>query len=419
MTEIPNKILFVEDNPAIRDLFSARLSENLTMSVLNAASMQEALAIISDQKQDIFLTVLDLNLPDSPNGEIVDVVIAEGLPVIVLTGSMKESMHDIMAAKPIIDYVIKRNMSEMSYLISLIDRIRKNVDTKVLIVDDNDDTRHFLRLLLTILHFEIYDAASASEGLEVLKQHPDIKLVITDYFMPEMNGIDFTLQIREKYTRDQLSIIAISSLDDNKIPAKLLKSGANDFIFRPFLNEEFFSRVGNAVDAINNFEYIRNTAIRDHLTGMYNRKYLYEAGGKLYNNAKRKNLTLAVVMLDIDFFKKINDTWGHHIGDLALKHVADILEEHVRSSDLLARVGGEEFCVIATNIDTTIADVVFNRIRNKIENTPLITESGTVNITMSIGVTLELHNSLEEMIQHADRNLFSAKESGRNQVIID
>ena len=413
-----NNILIVEDNTAISEFLTHCLSTELSMGAFSATSMEDAMALIAQHKENIFLAVLDLNLPDAPNGEIVDAVLATGLPVIVLTGSMKESMHDMMAAKPIIDYVVKKNMNEMSYLVTLIDRVKQNMNTKVLIIDDDDTSRELLCLLLHIQHFEILVASSGSEGLEILKKHPDIKLIITDYMMPEMNGEEFVLRVRELFTREQIAIVAISSTADKKLSAKLLKSGATDFISRPFLNEEFFCRIGNNIDAVRRFEHIKNTAIRDHLTGLYNRKYLFETGLKLYNNARRKNLTIAVAMIDIDFFKKINDTWGHHIGDLALQHVSNLLDEHVRSSDLLARIGGEEFCVIATNIDPDIADVVFRRILKKLENTPLVTETTTINITVSIGVTLELHDNLEAMINAADENLYAAKEAGRNRLVM-
>lgn len=413
-----NTILIVEDNEAIRQFITHRLSSELSMDTLEASSMSEANDVIARQKDNIFLAVLDLNLPDAANGEIVDVVLAEDIPVIVLTGSIKESTHDMMVSKPIIDYVVKKNMSEMAYLVTLIDRVRKNPSTKILIVDDDDAAREHLRLILSIQHFDIYTASGGQQGLEILKENPDIKLIISDYLMPDMNGEEFILHVRESFSREQISIIAISSESDSKLSAKLLKSGANDFITRPFLNEEFFCRVGNDIDAVRNFEYIKNTAIRDHLTGMYNRKYLFEAGTNIYENARRKNLTIAVAMIDIDHFKNINDTWGHSIGDKALKHVSDILAEHVRSSDVLARFGGEEFCVVATNIDAPIADVVFNRIRNKIENNPLIIEDDVINITASIGVTLALHEDFESMITGADQNLYRAKETGRNLVII-
>jgi len=139
-----NTILIVEDNEAIRQFITHRLSSELSMDTLEASSMSEANDVIARQKDNIFLAVLDLNLPDAANGEIVDVVLAEDIPVIVLTGSIKESTHDMMVSKPIIDYVVKKNMSEMAYLVTLIDRVRKNPSTKILIVDDDDAAReHF------------------------------------------------------------------------------------------------------------------------------------------------------------------------------------------------------------------------------------------------------------------------------------
>jgi len=412
-------ILIVEDNSAIRDFVAHHISNELHLDTLAVGTMQAAMEIISSRKSEIFLAVLDLNLPDAPNGEIVDTVLAENLPVIVLTGSISKNMHNMMAAKPIIDYIVKKNQTEMRYLIMLIDRIWKNKNTKALVVDDGPETREYLKLLLKLHHFRTYTAKSAEVGLQLLEENPDIKLVITDYMMPGLNGDEFILKVREQYSREELAIISISSSTDNDLPAMLLKSGANDFMTRPFRNEEFFCRVGNNIDSIRNFANVRDAAIRDHLTGMYNRKYLFEAGTKLYDNAKRDNLTIATAMFDIDHFKKINDNWGHHIGDLALKHVSRILEDQLRSSDMLVRMGGEEFCAIATNINMETATMLFNRIRESIANTPLQVEDVTVNITISIGVTFNLHDSLDNMINASDAALYSAKESGRNRVVFD
>ena len=419
MAIVKRHILIVEDNTAIRDFVAYHISNELHLDTIAVSSMAEAMAIISSRKADIFLAVLDLNLPDAPNGEIVDTVLAEGLPVIVLTGSVSKNMHDLMAAKLIIDYIVKKNRTEMRYLITLIDRIWKNKSTKAMVVDDSPETREYLKILLKLHHFRTYTAKSAEIGLQILEENPDIKLIVTDYMMPGLNGDEFILKVREQYSREELAIISISSSTENDLPATLLKSGANDFMIRPFRNEEFFCRLGNNIDSVRNFASVRDAAIRDHLTGMYNRKYLFEAGTKLYDNAKRDNITIASAMFDIDHFKKINDTWGHHIGDLALKHVSRILEEQLRSSDMLVRMGGEEFCAIATNINKETADMLFNRIREAIANTPLEVENATVNITISIGVTFNLNDSLDNMINAADAALYAAKEGGRNRVVFD
>jgi len=412
-------ILIVEDNTAIRDFVAYHISNELHLDTIAVSNMSEAMEVISSRKSEIFLSVLDLNLPDAPHGEIVDAVLAENLPVIVLTGSVSKDMHDLMAAKPIIDYIVKKNRTEMRYLITLIDRIWKNKSTKALVVDDSPETREYLKILLKLHHFRTYTAKSAELGLQLLEENPDIKLIVTDYMMPGLNGDEFILKVREQYSREELAIISISSSTDNDLPATLLKSGANDFMIRPFRNEEFFCRLGNNIDSVRNFANVRDAAIRDHLTGMYNRKYLFEAGTKLYDNAKRENITISTAMFDIDHFKKINDTWGHHIGDLALNHVSRILEEQLRSSDMLVRMGGEEFCAIATNINLETANMLFNRIREAISDTPLQVEDTTINITISIGVTFNLHDSLDNMISAADAALYAAKEGGRNRVVFD
>jgi len=417
MLEKPKKLLIVEDSEEISSLLQCALEGQIGVEVIVAENMAAAKLAIATHADSFFLAILDLSLPDAPQGEIVDYVISQSIPVIILTATNNDHIHELMMEKPILDYIVKHNTDEFQYITDLVDRLYNNADRKVLIVDDSKTSRLHLRSLLEQHNLNVYEACDGLEGLDVLKQHPDIMLIITEYNMPNMDGIDFIYKVREKYSRNELSIIGISTQDSNSLSVKLLKSGANDFLSRPFLHEEFYCRANQNIDTIKYYRQMREAAVTDYLTGLHNRKYLYDAGTKLFNNAKRGHISLTVGMIDIDFFKKINDEHGHHVGDLALKHISNIMQTQLRDGDIIARMGGEEFCILCVNLDPNHTSELFNRLRIDIMNKLLVVnEDLKIEMTVSIGIFEGEHDSLDAMINNADAALYDAKQSGRNRI---
>ncbi|MCF6354181.1 MAG: diguanylate cyclase [Candidatus Polarisedimenticolaceae bacterium] len=417
MYQSANKVLIVEDSRAINKMLAHHIATQLHIDVESAVSMQEAKQILDKQSEQFFVAILDLNLPDAPNGEVVDVVLGLGIPPIILTGSMCDDLHDEMLEKPIVDYVIKRNLNEIEYVIETVQRLRENRDRKVLVVDDSRSSRQLLSSLLQRHYLEVLEACDGVEALDVLSENDDILLMVTDYNMPRMDGMELITRVREKKSRNELAIIGISTSGSGTVSIKLLKSGANDFITRPFMHEEFYCRINQNIDAVASYCKLRDAADRDFLTGLFNRKYLFNTGNKLFQNAQRKNISLTVAMIDIDFFKKINDTHGHHVGDMALKHVASIFTQQLRQADVITRFGGEEFCMLCVNVSGSSAEVLFTRFREAIADTPLVVGDVVVPMTVSIGYSMELTDSLDHMISDADAALYDAKGGGRNRVV--
>jgi PleD family two-component response regulator len=171
----------------------------------------------------------------------------------------------------------------------------------------------------------------------VLAEHPDTTLVITDVNMPVMGGFELISAIRRQYRREDLAIIGLSDASKAGLSAALLKAGANDFVAKPFQVEEFYCRVTQNTNMVGYVRQIKDFATRDFLTGAYNRRHLFEMGGKLYASAQRGNIAIATGVIDADHFKHINDTYGHHAGDAALKCIADVLQSSLRQTDVVAR----------------------------------------------------------------------------------
>ncbi|MBF0452446.1 MAG: diguanylate cyclase [Candidatus Magnetomorum sp.] len=413
-----HRILVVEDNKAVAKLISSRITSELDFITKVAHSYEDAQAILNEN-DSFFIAILDLNLPDAPDGEIVDLVLSKEIPSIVLTGTLDDELRKRILSKNVVDYIVKEGMHAIDYVIHLIKRLRNNRNIKALVVDDTATFRLLISRMLELHKFNVITANDGIDALEKIKQHSDIKLILTDYEMPNMNGFELVSELRKDFSKDMMAIIGLSANTSETLSAQFLKKGANDFLSKPFLNEEFYCRVTQNVEIIELIHEIREASIRDYLTGLYNRRYLYEIGNNLHSNAMRDNLAIAVGMVDIDFFKKINDAYGHDVGDQALKHVAGLLTEHVRKTDVVSRCGGEEFCVILTNVDRQRALLVFGKIRKMIEKSEIQADGKMIKMTISVGVCTSIKKSLESMIKAADELLYEAKESGRNRVVID
>ena len=198
----------------------------------------------------------------------------------------------------------------------------------------------------------------------------------------------------------------------------MLKAGASDFIRKPFVAEEFYCRINQNIALLEHIEEIRSSMLRDYLTGVFNRRYLYEAGNQIFQNARRGNISMAIAMIDADRFKSINDNYGHDIGDLVLQTIANSLRKSLRESDIVARFGGEEFVCIATGVEADQIEHVFERVREAIESQKIATEQGTISVTVSIGVCTDLKKTLDDMINVADQAMYTAKQSGRNRIVV-
>ncbi|HEX7028264.1 MAG TPA: diguanylate cyclase [Gammaproteobacteria bacterium] len=415
-------LLIVEDNRISGTLIQAKVSSVLDFSIHWAKSLKEAVALLEGQNNNFFAALLDYVLPDAPKGEIVDEVVARGIPSIVFTATVTEEVRKELWKKNIVDYVIKDNTQSIEYLTFLLSRLEKNLDIKVLVVDDSKFFRTILTRLLRLQNYQVLEAVNGVEALNVIEDNPDIKLVVTDYMMPEMDGFTLTKRLRRKYGRDGIVILGVTTDQDKMMGAQFIKSGANDFIEKKsFIAEELYCRINQNLENMESMQLIRRMAATDFLTGLYNRRHFYETAKKLYASAARSEDQMACAMLDVDFFKMINDQYGHDIGDKVLMHLSSILTRYFqRTSDLVGRMGGEEFCVFANNIRPHDAEKMFTGLLEAIKGRPFIMEDGTkLKITVSIGVCTEKGDGLDFMLRAADRLLYHAKEQGRDQVVID
>lgn len=413
------KILIVDDSKFVRSIVAKALtrSDDIDAKIITSDSYAMTLDILNTN--EFHVAILDVNLPDAPNGEVIDLLIEKNVPIVVLTGGMNESSKNIILEKDIVEYITKSNPKSIQYIVTIVKRILKNYDAYVLLVDDSELMRKMTRTNLERIHLNVLEAKNAQEAISILSSNEKyIPLVLTDYEMPGMNGMELTMHLRQYYSKDQLSIIAISGSDNSKIATNFLRHGANDFIKKPYTNEELSVRVNVSLELIDLFRQNKDTANKDFLTGMYNRRYFFESGTPILDKSNRRKEPVGIAMLDIDLFKKINDSYGHDIGDIAIKEIAVILKKFLRSSDLLARFGGEEFCILLDDISFEDLSSKFEEIRSAFEKNIIIQNDLQFSYTVSIGIYYGNSNSLEDIINLSDKALYEAKETGRNRVII-
>ena len=410
-------VLVVEDSRSLRGLLSAHLDDVYGLAVVEAGSLAEAEAELARDPTRFFSAVLDLNLPDAPDGQIVDLVQRHGIPVVVLTGSMDPLLRETILDKQVVDYFVKHNRHEIEQVAHTIGRLWQNRRIKVMVVDDSRGFRGYLDALLKSYRYQTLMANNGREALELLAAYPETSLVITDVNMPEMNGLELIEAIRQQYRREDLAVIGMSDAANPGLSALLLKSGANDFIAKPFQAEEFFCRVTQNTNMMDYVRRLREAATRDFLTGLANRRHALDVGEKLYANARRGHFQIALGMIDVDHFKRVNDQHGHLVGDEALKAIATALSKTLRASDIVGRYGGEEFIALLVLKQEDDADLVFERVRAAVEAVGFRADGQPIPLTVSIGFTVELEDSLLQMIARADHAVYQAKTEGRNRVV--
>jgi diguanylate cyclase (GGDEF)-like protein len=410
------KILLVEDSAVVIKVIRHMSKGQVDLQFDIAQSFSEARAFIESNGRDAYRTaVVDLNLPDAPNGEVVDYALSLSIPTIVLTGSFDEHLRDQMLEKPIVDYVVKESRFSYEYVLKLIRRLEKNRRIKVLVVDDSPTSRKFVRIMLEIHQYIALEAENGEQALNMLNQDPSIKVAIIDYNMPVMNGFELIKNIRRDVSKNNLILIGLSAHGTRGMSAKFIKNGANDFLAKPFSHEEFYCRMMHNIEAIELLESIEHAAYHDYLTDVHNRRYFYDHSSLMLADAQAKCIPVCVALLDVDYFKAINDQFGHEAGDLALIEVSRLMEKAF-GRFLFARVGGEEFAVLMSGLNLEKAEMLAENIREMVEDSIILLEGTSTSVTVSIGLVADQQHSLDELVNEADKLLYIAKDLGRNRI---
>ncbi len=412
------KILVVEDSAMVSKVLHHVIKQNISVEAHYAASFAEAKALLAKAREPYFAALVDLNLPDAPDGEVVDFTLQQGVPTIVLTGSFCEKKREALLAKGIVDYVTKEGRYSYDYAVNLVERLFKNQSLEVLVVDDSSTSRRYISELLKRHMYQVYTATDGADAIKVLLKNPDIKLLITDYHMPVVDGFELVRSLRGKYGKSDLIIIGLSGEGEGNLTAKFIKNGANDFLRKPFNPEEFYCRVMHNVESLELIEAAKDAVNRDELTGIYNRRYFFRQAHVLYEQALVSGAPLAAAVLDLDGLKNINDRCGHDAGDAVLSHFAQLLNESL-GRFLVAHAGGGEFFVLMPGLDNAKALALLDEVRKVIANKPIALEQGAVSLSLTGGVTNHRCDHLDEQIGQASEHMQRGKEAGRDLILGD
>ena len=407
------KILIVEDSAIVAKVLLHIARQELDFDVVLAKSFAEAQALYAQHKEQLFAALVDLNLPDAPNGEVVDFTLAQELPTIVLTGSFDEERRESLLNKGIVDYVSKEGRYSYQYAVRLVNRLKDNQSIKVLVVEDSSTTRNFICGMLKRHQFKVFEAVDGIDAVKVILATPDIQLLITDYNMPNMDGFELVKNLRCKYEKFDLIIVGLSAEGEGSLSARFIKTGANDFLTKPFNPEEFYCRINHNIESLELVKKIRDVANRDYLTNVYSRRYFFQQGEELWEAANSNNTPLALAVISIDDFKQINEKYGNIFADSILKKVAEVLDKALFRF-ILARTSGKEFYVLLPGLDNSKALTLVDKVRGIIAREDFLHQQDKIYMTVSGGVTNQLGERLQDQITLAEALMQRAKAAGKN-----
>lgn len=263
----PDTLLIIEDSPFQAKLVRKQIETVTLFRVLVAHTMHEAEAVLREHAEDLFLALIDLNLEDAPDGEAVDLCLTWNVPSLVLTARFDDATRARCIERRVVDYFFKGSISDMEPMIASIERVYKNQFVTALAVDDSRAQRGLIKHLLEVQRISVLEADSGEAALEILDTHPEIRLIVTDFQMPGMGGLELVRQARAKRRVEELSIIGLSAAGSGPLTARFLKNGANDFLTKPFEVEEFYWRVNQTLENQDMMRTLRNLAVTPQTGG--------------------------------------------------------------------------------------------------------------------------------------------------------
>lgn len=449
------QILVVDDVSANVKLLEAKLISDY-YEVITATDGFEALAKAKKYKPDLIL--LDVMMPGMDGFETCQKLKSDPelshIPVVMVTALSEKSDRlkgleagaDDFITKPINDMALFARVKSLIRIKTLLDELRlrdatgmqMGVDTdeanalianvsgaKILLVDDDAvQSKQIISKLKEIYNTQLVE--NPELAMSIAKEG-GFDIIIISTLLTDMDGLRLASHLKSQEETRNVPILVFVDEDEHHIMLKALEMGINDYLVVPVDKNEMAVRVRTQLrrkryqDALKlQYQKSVSMALTDGLTGLYNRHYLNAHLGNMVKQSTKNEKKLALMIMDMDHFKRVNDTYGHDVGDMVLKQLAGIITRTARATDLAARFGGEEFVVLMPETSPDSALGAANRMRELVETTPFIIDQDgkTINLTVSIGITnlLEEGDSAEGLLKRADEALYLAKNDGRNNV---
>ena len=299
---------------------------------------------------------------------------------------------------------------------------------KILIAEDDNVTRHILEKSVTEMDFEVVSCKNGHDAWKILQSENPPHLLILDWMMPGMDGLEICRKVREQAKEPYTFILLLTSKGEQDDFVKGMEAGADDYVVKPFNHNDLRVRLkaGRRIVELNEeLLYVRDNlekqATHDKLTGLYNRHFMVEILEKEFSRALRHQSDLSCLLLDLDNFKDVNDTFGHTFGDLVLREFSAGLDQNIRKSDISIRYGGEEFMVLLPNTGIAGAQNIAEKIRATCEKKRYDDGHNSTTVTVSIGIaSIKQHQLIDdkEIVACADKALYRSKAEGRNRITV-
>ena len=451
------KILVVDDVSSNIKLLKAKLTEDY-YTVITACDGREAIDLVMEQQPDIVL--LDVMMPNLDGfrvcKELKNNPLTTHIPIVMVTAlhDKEDRVKGINAGaddfltKPIDETALSARIKSLTRLKFVIDELRLRDKTnaeingimdrslieyssetsygRILVIDEDASQAERIYEILLKQCFRSIEILNNPMNIDSVKG--DYDLIISNMQFNEIDGLRLCSELRSKLETRYTPILILSDEDQSKSNLiKALEIGVNDYLVVPLDENELIARVNSQVkrkryqDALRmNLFNNAEMSIKDPLTSCYNRRYFDKHLKNIVEDSIAKGRSLSLLMLDVDYFKMVNDNLGHAAGDELLKQMQKRISENIRLTDLLARFGGEEFIVLMPDTNLSDAYIVAERIRTVVEK-PFILLGNVVNKTVSIGIAQVHDSDLEDInlfVKRADKCLYEAKNSGRNKVVL-
>jgi len=452
------RVLIVDDVPANLKLLDAKLTAEY-FDVFMASSGPEALDAAKEKQPDIIL--LDVMMPGMDGFEVCrrlkSMPETEHIPVVMVTALDQpsdrvqglEAGADDFLTKPLNDMALFARVKSLVRLKMVTDELRMREATgqrigalnaggdnfllkepgRILVIDDRPTSVKRVTETLSLEHSVI--VAETPEELFELASQGDFDLLIVSLTLQEHDGLRICSQLRSLETTRQTPILAIVEEGDTGRLVRALDMGVNDYLVRPVERNELVARCRSQLRRKRYQDYLRDKfqqglemAVTDGLTGLYNRRYMEGHLSTLVDDSNKTGKPVALLIFDIDYFKPVNDTYGHAAGDAVLRQFASRISQNVRGIDLTCRLGGEEFVVVMPDTDLAYAMMVAERLRQCIASKPFVLNEETgqaIDVTVSIGIAMTegARDTASRLLERADQGLYRAKRDGRNRVVAE